>query len=213
MRLYGEGRRTAGIAQVALATVLSTIALVNLPQKRQDSEPALTEPVSIQPTYEEPKRDVVKSKKPSVRSVSGLLPVGIVYPTDIVPANMCSRYARLAAEDIFGIQYPRADAWDIRNDLRIEEISVKNKLDLERLENEGRLRPGMLVGFFNPNSKYNGQARDAGAGYTHVALYLGEDGDLIFADKFGKNTRQRITIDEILSNGNLEPREVLFNSN
>ena len=76
------------------------------------------------------------------------------------------------------------------------------------------LKPGMILGLYYPDSNYNRIAEEDGAGYTHVALYLGEEnGNSYFADKFGKKIRTKISIDDLLGNGNLEPREVLFLSN
>jgi hypothetical protein len=68
----------------------------------------------------------------------------------------------------------------------------------------------MLLGIYNPSSRYNDKARSSGAGYTHVALFLGEkDGELYFADQFGSKIRSKISDSELNQNG-LEPREVMF---
>jgi hypothetical protein len=137
---------------------------------------------------------------------------GRVYSSSQVPANMCSRYVRLVAKDLFGIAYPGVDAWELRNSPGIDEIPVKSNKDLEKLAEFEFLLPGMVLGLYNPQSKYNSRAEESGAGYTHVALYLGRDknGKLYFSDKFGKNTRTRVSLDEMLEMGNLEPRELLY---
>ena len=151
----------------------------------------------------------------SVKNSAEDVPFGPVYSTNSVPANMCSRYVRVAAKDLFGIQYPHANAWDIRDHATVSEIPIKSKEELIKLAKEGFMKRGMALGLYNPKSKYNDVARDDGAGYTHVALYLGMDkeGKMYFADKFGKETRERTSLDELLEKGNLQPRELLFLNN
>ena len=139
---------------------------------------------------------------------------GPVYSSEEVPSSMCARYLRLSANDLFGLQYPKADAWNIRDDSRVSEIPVSSVKDLENLAERGVLKPGMGLGLYNPTSRYNSVAQKDGAGYTHVAIYLGkEDGKLCFADKFGKETRPKIALGELLNRGNLQPREVLYLNN
>jgi cell wall-associated NlpC family hydrolase len=136
---------------------------------------------------------------------------GPIYSETVVPPMMCSRYVRLAAHDLFGINYPQADAWNLRSKNDIEEIPINN--NLEELVKAGKVKPGMIIGTYNPTSKYNDVAKKAGAGYTHVLIYIGnEDGKLIFADKFGKKTRSKLTLEE-LKNSHLEPREALYLNN
>ncbi|MEK6894656.1 MAG: hypothetical protein AABX10_04285 [Nanoarchaeota archaeon] len=151
----------------------------------------------------------------SVKPEIGGVPFGPVYSIDDVPANMCSRYVRFAADYLFGIEYPRADAWNIRNAPNIDEIPVNSKEGVLKLAKEKVMNGGMILGLYNPKSSYNTIALNSGAGYTHVALYLGmdRDGRMYFADKFGKETRKRTSLDELLEKGNLQPRELLFLNN
>lgn len=150
--------------------------------------------------------------RPSISVIDSSIPEGPIYSQSEVPAGMCSRYVRKAALDVFGIQYPSADAWDMRNSLNIDEIKV-NSEKLIQLAKDGTLKPGMILGIYYPKSHYNVRAEKAGAGYTHLGIYLGKDNEkLYFADKFGKLTRTKISLDELVSKG-LEPRELLFLSN
>ena len=154
-----------------------------------------------------------KNESATAQSDSSVFRNGPIYSDSKVPANMCSRYVRLAAEDLFGLKYPNVDAWDIRDDSRVREIEIDAENTLEKLAGQGKLKPGMLVGVYNPTSKYNARAKEDGAGYTHVMLYLGQiDGELLFADKFGKNTRPKISLNEIKSKG-LQPKELMFIDN
>ncbi len=138
---------------------------------------------------------------------------GPVYSIIKVPDNFCARYVNCAAEDLFGIKYPPADAWKLRDASNVEEIKVDSKNTLENLVKNGSLKEGMIVGFYNPNSKFNDMAKKSGAGYTHVMLYLGKDEEnLFFADKFGKQTRTKISLDEITKSG-LDAREVMYLKN
>ena len=58
---------------------------------------------------------------------------------------MCGKYARLAAEIMFGKKYVPADAWNLKY--------VNESLDAENGLVNGE--PGDLVAFFNPSSGYN----------------------------------------------------------
>ncbi|MEK6925334.1 MAG: hypothetical protein AABW71_03805 [Nanoarchaeota archaeon] len=148
-------------------------------------------------------------------AIDGKVLHGPIYSDMTVPANMCSRYVRFAANDLFGIQYPNANAWDIRDASNVSEIPVNSKEDVIKLAKDRFMKRGMALGLYNPKSKYNNVAQNDGAGYTHVALYLGmdRDGRMYFADKFGKETRKRTSLDELLEKGNLQPRELLFLNN
>ncbi len=132
-----------------------------------------------------------------------------VYSSRAVPANMCSRYVRLAAKDLFGIEYPSADAWDIRDDPFVKEIDLENFDSLRKLVDEDKITPGTVIGFYNPSSKYNSRAQEDGAGYTHVMLYVGKDGkEPVLADKFGRETRV-LSLEE-LSRTNIVPKEAMY---
>lgn len=128
-------------------------------------------------------------------------------PTYPFTGDLCSRYVRLAARDLFKIHYPEADAWDLRKDAGIQTTRV-NENDLQTLVSEGKLAAGDAVGFYFPKSGYNSYQEAQKAGYTHVALFLEREQDtLYFADKFRK-IRPRISLEDMQKDG-LKPVEVL----
>ena len=85
-----------------------------------------------------------------------------------LPDNYCARYARLAAEAIFGKRFPVADAWHMRKQKGVVTINT-NDPDFMQLVGREAIRPGMMIGVYRPDSDFNRRDRD----YTHVALYLG----------------------------------------
>ena len=146
----------------------------------------------------------------SLEGVERLIPEAPVYPESEVPANYCARYVRFAARDLFGKNYPAADAWDIRDFESVGKIILKDNV-LRELACAGTLKPGMVLGMYNPQSRYNNHPEAKKAGYTHVLLYLGDDENrrLYFADKFGRETR-RITLSELQEKYGLIPKEILY---
>lgn len=125
-----------------------------------------------------------------------------------VPANYCARYVRVAAKELFNRDYPYGDAWDFREKPSVKTIPIKNKT-LEQLANEGSLVPGDAVGMYYPRSEHNDDKGAKKAGYTHMALYLGKEGNILFfADKFGSKTRPRISLEAMEKTG-LRPVEVI----
>ena len=191
-----SGKRTAGIW--ALAGILGAIAYaqINGIERKHNS-------ATRSETNRESYVSAERLKELPFRE-------GPIYSDSQVPANMCSRYVRFAAKELFGLNYPSADAWDIRYALDINEIKIDSANTLEKLARDGKLKPGMMVGVYNPTSRYNSRAKEDGAGYTHVMLYLGQkDGELLFADKFGKSTRPKISLSEIRAKW-LQPREIMF---
>ena len=126
-----------------------------------------------------------------------------------VKPTRCSAYARRAAKDIFNLTYSKANAWDrVYTDECVSEVRELHSLD--ELADEGVLNPGMIVGFYNPSSKFKEETDSRGNGveFTHVALYLGQkNGEPLFAHQFGKKTR----VDSLdgLARLNIEPRVVL----
>ncbi len=193
-RLYGP------VKTLALAGIFGLVAYAQSPNLDKKTD----KPVKVGT-----EKEIVQIEDSSNKKIKE----GPVYSAVEVPANMCSRYVRYAAKDLFKIDYPAADAWDIRDGINVEEIKIDSKNTLETLVKDGSLKEGMVVGFYNPNSKYNARAEKDGAGYTHVMLYLGKDGEkLLFADKFGKKTRTKISLDEITKSG-LDAREVMYIKN
>jgi len=140
------------------------------------------------------------------------IPEAPVYSELEVPANYCSRYARFAAKDLYDINYPADDAWKLRNHDSVGTIRISEVSDLDKLVDECRLKPGMVVGMFYPKSKYNGREDVEKAGYTHVVLYVGKDekAQLHFVDKFGSKTRRK-TLGELHRDNKLVPKEIIYN--
>lgn len=135
-----------------------------------------------------------------------------VYSSEQVPAFNCSRYARLASKELFGKEYQRADAWNLRYHDKVVQSLGTNTLD--NLYDSGTLKPGMIVGVFNPKSKYNDKLDESGkkVKYTHVILFVGEEKvngkrELKFAHQFGKNFYLESA--QAITNRGLSPIEVL----
>ena len=129
-----------------------------------------------------------------------------VYTFDSVPELHCARYTRFAAKHIFGLEYPRQDAWNLAE--LVGTIEVEDNAEVEELETAGVLTPGMLVGIYLDESQSNLDTR----AYTHIALYLGRSasgrGEMLFAE-------QRIKVTQIqpISGYNAEGaqlKEILF---
>ncbi len=189
-------KRTAGIW--ALAGLLGAIAYSEIKGKFGDERNYTKE--QIRTSVERGLQDIVR----------GEVPDGPVYDSKTLPSTNCSRYIRLSAKDLFGKNYPSGDAWDLRDKEGVEEIRVNSYEDLKKLFGSGHLKQGMVLGIYNPKSRYNSRAEKSGAGYTHVALFLGEkNGELYFADQFGSQIRTKMSDSDLKRKG-LEPREVLF---
>jgi hypothetical protein len=80
-----------------------------------------------------------------------------VYSLRRVGPGRCSAYVRMAAEELFGIEYSYSDGWDrkYKDSVVTSVANVKNpNQKLEELERTGVLRPGMLVGAFYPGSPH-----------------------------------------------------------
>lgn len=140
---------------------------------------------------------------------------GPIYSEGQVPTSYCARYARMAAKDLFGLDYPVAHAWKIRSFPEIEAIPFKTKGEFEDFARAGLLRPGMLVGFYFPWTfpENRANALKEGVDYTHMALLTDTDseGGPFFADKFKAKTRPRISFSRMCGLPNLlKPREVLY---
>jgi hypothetical protein len=123
-----------------------------------------------------------------------------------LPSNYCSAYATSNAKELFSIDYPRGDAWNMRYSNSIvarSETGFTNN-ELKRLENAGRLKPGMLLGIENPTSRYRNHKDKTGntVEYTHIALYLGEkDGAYYVTHQLGSKQIPKEPIEKILARG------------
>lgn len=136
------------------------------------------------------------------------------------PPN-CARYSRFASEDIFGLKYNydedvkpvKRGAWNYRHyNEGIVSMEKGFSLDsLEKLVDSRIIQPGMLVGIYNPKSKYrNGKdVKGDKRAYTHIGVFLGEDseGKMKIAHQWGKKTQVN-TIDWFYEKG-LVPKEIL----
>lgn len=136
-----------------------------------------------------------------------------VYSLEHVPSGYCSRYARYAANELFNKKYPGMDAWNRRyhDEVVVPLGEIESVEDLPALAQEGRLKPGNIIGLNYPESTHNNDIDEKGnkASYTHVALYLGKnpEGKLLFAHEYKELTE--IMDLEKMKERNLGPREVL----
>lgn len=127
----------------------------------------------------------------------------------------CSKYVRLAAQEYYGEvdSFPQRDAWNMRYASKIvAKLKSKNKYEeMESLREEGVLRPGMVLGVYNPFSNHRNDIDEQGhrAKYTHVLLYVGKDkdGELLFDHQWNNKT-MRVNSDWIKENY-LTPVEIL----
>jgi hypothetical protein len=127
----------------------------------------------------------------------------------------CSKYVQLAAQEHYGSvdSFPQRDAWNMRYASKIvAKLKTKNKYnEMEVLREEGILKPGMVLGVYNPFSIYRNTLDESGhkAKYTHVMLYVGKDkdGNLLFDHQWNKKT-MRVSFDWMKENY-LNPIEIL----
>jgi hypothetical protein len=80
-------------------------------------------------------------------------------------AGNCARYARLAAQKLFGKQYSRANAWDFHRKNKAAWADGTGTGDWR-----GHAEPGAILAIYNPESPYNVEGRE----WTHLAVYAGE---------------------------------------
>jgi len=106
----------------------------------------------------------------------GLIEIPL-YEASEMPEGFCSRYARLAADHIFGRIYPVVSAWRMREHTKV--IDLKDA------------QPGMLVGVYFEASEFNRSDRP----YTHMSVYLGRQfGKSCFLEQFEDCIRTSDTI-------------------
>ena len=124
-----------------------------------------------------------------------------VFSPDILPSSYCARYVRLAAEHLFDKNFPRANAWGLHDKCKVVS-KVNGNSDLVSLAEEGILTSGMVVGLFNPNTVH----KNPDYRYTHVALYLGLDGNTpLFAEQHLGVTK----VSDIYDFANYSAKEIL----
>jgi hypothetical protein len=91
----------------------------------------------------------------------------------------CSAYATRVAKDVFGKQYVYAPAWKLASE---NKLVFESKFDPQTLRGEiapnelremiksEKLKPGMMLGLFYPESKHNHVQRRV----THIMVYAGD---------------------------------------
>lgn len=126
---------------------------------------------------------------------------GLYAPVFEIPPFHCAKYAIMSAEELSGAIYQKSDAWN---------LSKKNKL-IKELDKGEDLKNSIeilesgksLVLFYNPKSQYNEPQRIG----THVALFLENFNEPVFAEQFGEV--QRIsTLSELKFEG-LRPVQII----
>ena len=135
----------------------------------------------------------------------------------------CAKYARVGAEEFFGLYYHWTDAWCRSLDgfdtvvWEADSRDSSNNYKLEQLEGEGILEPGMIVGVYYQYSSYNGLNKTCLLGkdssgniiysnpvqvkYTHNLLYLGRNdkGEMVFV-QYIHSEPLILTLDEFDAN-------------
>ncbi|PIN93907.1 hypothetical protein COU54_01185 [Candidatus Pacearchaeota archaeon CG10_big_fil_rev_8_21_14_0_10_31_24] len=114
-----------------------------------------------------------------------------VYSFDEVPAGYCARYARLVAESLFEEKFVPENAWNLRYSNKVVKDLDRN--NLANLIRDGEIKPGMILGIYNPNSLNNLRSDKSGRKikYSHVGLYLGTNsfGEGLVAHQYIKDTK------------------------
>lgn len=149
-------------------------------------------------------RNISQAHTPIEQRVSdtGEVPIGPSFDDETVPPLHCSRYVRLAAKRLFGIQYINGDAHQLRDDSNVDSMKIKSLDDLYRMQRKGLLQPGDIIGFHNSRSPYANRQGYRDAGYSHVALYTGaKDNTLFVADKFNTQTRTKLDVEGLGKDG------------
>lgn len=125
------------------------------------------------------------------------------YGADQLPPRFCSRYARLAADFIFDVQFPTADSWQMREKPHVFTRPADN-YSFSLLARRQTVTPGMMVGIYCRGTEYDDGIRL----YTHLALFLGQQqGQPLFLEQFGDQIRVMSLDDYVLDK--LQIREVL----
>ena len=91
----------------------------------------------------------------------------------------CQRYLRESAYKLFNKNYSWGHAWNMKYHDKIVSY-VNGSSDIYDLIIKEIMKPGMVVGFYNPKSryKYKKDEKRKKAEFTHVALYVGVNGKL-----------------------------------
>lgn len=145
--------------------------------------------------YGEAKYGTGFDKYETVQTTQGEIKTPLFNEIKLKPL-MCSSYARQASEEMFGKKFSKgSDAWDRRYiDKLVDKVS--NQTVYEKID-QGVLKPGMIVGVFNPKSTHLNDIDMMGfkvgdVSYTHNMVYIGQrksDGEAMFCDEFGSTKR------------------------
>jgi hypothetical protein len=131
------------------------------------------------------------------------------YSLKVVPELRCAKYARLAAEELFGKKFTPCHAWDrIYNDRLVATLNKKETL--RSLVGKNILEEGMIIGVKNPESRFLADKDQDGKPirYTHNSLYLGKSPkhQPLFACQF--EDKVFVRTEQELRNDHLTPIEV-----
>lgn len=129
---------------------------------------------------------------------------------------LCSIYTNLAAKNLFGLEYHLGHGWcrGYNGDLKVREWEtprLSNYDELKYMAENGYLKPGMIVGFYHPRSKWLGigdmrkcsiPKKAKRPSFTHNSLYIGRDknNELFFAEQNWRYER-KITLDTLKKEG------------
>ncbi len=123
-----------------------------------------------------------------------------------IPPGFCSQYAKTVAKNLFNKEYvweknkPNSGAaWNLRYSNEVVE-KLDSLGEIKELIINDVLKPGMLVGIYNPKSRHNNKKDLKGnkVDYTHVMLYVGIDkkGEPEFFHQIGSKI-ERINLSKI----------------
>jgi hypothetical protein len=134
----------------------------------------------------------------------------IYLPKIRVKPSHCSEYAVKSAKDIFGKEYIRQNAWNLRYYNKIEK-SIENSDSLYSYLSKREFSEGVIIGMYNPHSKYNRKYdfNRKRVKYSHVVLYIGLDSlqNPQFIHQWGRK-KEKVGLEGLLEKG-LRPVEVL----
>jgi LysM repeat protein len=127
----------------------------------------------------------------------------------------CAGYSVLTSRDMFNKNMFYAKAWNLRykNEI-VTQVNGNNRL--KQIAEDGTLKPGMIVAFYNPHSEFNNKKDEKGkrVKYTHTAVFAGErnDGKLIFYHQY-VDRMEKISLEDLGKEYDCSAREVIDEKN
>lgn len=122
----------------------------------------------------------------------------IDFPIWAFPRGSCAKYAKMAAQFIFGDMYvvgsPNGDAWNLRRFHETLRLNPEHPVsDVKSFLSSGKIKPGNLVCLHYPESRHS-QDLDIGGErikYSHVEVLLGinSDGVVVTGRQFLEDAR------------------------